>query len=370
MKLAYRPELDGVRAIAILAVMMFHSYQLTDGWLGVEVFFVLSGFLITTLLLGEWNSRGTISLRRFYARRARRLMPALTVALTGFLVLSIAINAIHPGFTNLTDDFRSAGAGLFFVTNVTWVWWKLPAAGVSHLWTLSTEEQFYLVWPVTLLVLLRISSSRRWLTAVPVLGALAITAHAVDLGRHNAVWLNVRPDTGTAPLLVGCACACILTAPRLKKIVSAPGMAVVEAMLACAIPVFLFIGMHVVLNSTDQYLEPLVLLLFALAIAFILVRMTLVESSATAGFLRMRGLVAVGRWSYSLYLWHMILIHATPWLQLQPQIAELLAVPLAAASYRFVEVPFLRRKRPTVPPLPSRIPAPAPAAPVLAATGL
>lgn len=368
MKLAYRPELDGVRAIAILAVLIFHSYQLTDGWLGVQVFFVLSGFLITTLLLGEWSSRGTISLRRFYARRARRLMPALAVALTTFLVLSVVINAIHPGFTNLTDDFRSAGAGLFFVTNVTWVWWKLPAAGVSHLWTLSAEEQFYLVWPVALLILLRISSSRRWLAAVPALGALAITAHALDLGRHGAVWLNVRPDTGTAPLLVGCVCACILTEPRLRRIMSAPGMGVVEGILASAVPVFLFIGMHIVLSSSDQYLEPLVILVFALAIGFLLMRMTLVEASGTAGFLRMRGLVALGRWSYSLYLWHVILIHATPWLQ--PQLAELIAVPLAAASYRFIEVPFVRRKRPAASPLPNRIPQPAPAAPALAGTGL
>ena len=222
MKLAYRPELDGVRAIAILAVLMFHSYQLTDGWLGVEVFFVLSGFLITTLLLREWSSQGTISLRRFYARRARRLLPALTVALATFLLLSILINEIHPGFTNLTDDFRSAGAGLFFVTNVTWVWWKLPAAGVSHLWTLSTEEQFYLVWPLTRSSCCASRRAAAGSTAVPALGALLITAHALDLARHDAVWLNVRPDTGTAPLLVGCACACVLTAPRVKRIVTAP----------------------------------------------------------------------------------------------------------------------------------------------------
>ena len=173
-----------VAGIAILAVMMFHSYQRTDGWLGVEVFFVLSGFLITTLLLGESTSTGAISLRSFYVRRARRLLPALVVALTAYLVLSVAVDAIDPGFTNLTDDVRSAGLGLFFATNVTWVWWKLPAAGVSHLWTLSMEEQFYLVWPVVLVVLLRIWKNSRWLVAIPAVGALVITAHALDLARH------------------------------------------------------------------------------------------------------------------------------------------------------------------------------------------
>ena len=110
---------------------------------------------------------GSVSLRSFYVRRARRLLPALVVALAGYLVLSVAIDAIRPGFTNLTDDVRSAGAGLFFATNVTWVWWKLPAAG-RHLWILSIEEQFYLVWPVVLVVVLRIWTSRRWLVAVPV----------------------------------------------------------------------------------------------------------------------------------------------------------------------------------------------------------
>jgi peptidoglycan/LPS O-acetylase OafA/YrhL len=341
MRLSYRPELNGARGIAILGVMMFHSHPLTDGWLGVEIFFVLSGFLITTLLLGEWNSTGTISLRGFYERRVRRLLPALAVALAGYLVLCLIVDAIHPGFTNLTDDFRSAGFGLAFVTNVTWVWWKTPAVGVSHLWTLSTEEQFYLLWPLTLVVLLRVTSSRRWLAAVPALAALAITAHALDLARHNARWLTIRPDTGTAPLLVGCACACILTEPRVKRLVSAPGMGVLEAMLAVGIVIYLVDGLQIAPGNAHPDLEMLVLLLFAIAVGFILVRMTLVDSSGTAGVLRTPGLVALGRWSYSLYLWHVILVDGTPWLR--SGIAELIAVPLAAASYHYIEKPFLRR---------------------------
>src|SRR5271166_4220540 len=172
---SYVPALDGLRAVAVLGVMLYHGGAplSAGGFLGVNVFFVLSGFLITSLLLGEWTKRLTIRLGQFWTRRARRLLPALLVLLVGVAVYAKVFAS--PGqFPNLRLDTLSS---LFYVAN-----WHFIFAGTSyfdqtvtsplaHMWSLAIEEQFYIVWPPVVLVLLRLGaklrpSRRLW----PVLG--------------------------------------------------------------------------------------------------------------------------------------------------------------------------------------------------------
>jgi len=163
------PALDGLRAIAVLGVLLYHGGAplVSGGFLGVNVFFVLSGFLITTLLLGEWGEHLTLRLGAFWARRARRLLPALLLMLLGVAVLA---KVFVPGeFATLRLDSLST---LFYVAN-----WHFIIGGadyftstaqpspLGHMWSLAIEEQFYIVWPPVLLLLLhvgrRLRSSRR-----------------------------------------------------------------------------------------------------------------------------------------------------------------------------------------------------------------
>ncbi len=217
------PALDGLRAIAVFGVMLYHggAPAMAGGFLGVNVFFVLSGFLITSLLLGEWAKRLTIRLGQFWARRARRLLPALLVMLLGVAIYAKVF--VSPGaFANLRLDTLSS---LFYVAN-----WHFIFAGanyfnltgqpspLSHMWSLAIEEQFYIVWPPVVLVLLRLGerlrpSRRLW----PVLGvALAgALASAVDMRLsyfHGAsiTRLYEGTDTRSQDILVGAVLAIAL----------------------------------------------------------------------------------------------------------------------------------------------------------------
>ena len=148
----YVPALDGLRAISVLGVMLYHGGApiLSGGFLTIDVFFVLSGFLITSLLLGEWTKRMTIRLGQFWARRARRLLPALLVMLVGVAIYA-KVFATPGEFASLRLDSLST---LFYVSN-----WHFIASGgnyfnltaqpspLGHMWSLSIEEQFYIVWP-------------------------------------------------------------------------------------------------------------------------------------------------------------------------------------------------------------------------------
>jgi peptidoglycan/LPS O-acetylase OafA/YrhL len=146
--------LEGLRGVAVLAVMLHHFDATNDwfpgGWLGVDLFFVLSGFLITTLLLEERSRTAAISLFAFYQRRARRLLPALTVFLALFAAISIITE--QPGTDRLP---ATVGTSLFYVLNWLYELGGGWTKGAGHLWSLSVEEQFYLLWPVTLIVALR-----------------------------------------------------------------------------------------------------------------------------------------------------------------------------------------------------------------------
>ncbi|MFZ0425089.1 MAG: acyltransferase [Xanthobacteraceae bacterium] len=152
----YQPEIDGLRALAITPVVLFHAGVpgLRGGYVGVDVFFVLSGFLISRLLLAELGQTGTIDFAGFYARRIRRLLPALALVVTAVLLVGAFI--LSPALER-PDLSRSAAATMAFVSNI--YFWRMQANYFAqptdwivllNTWTLSVEEQFYLVWPVLL----------------------------------------------------------------------------------------------------------------------------------------------------------------------------------------------------------------------------
>src|SRR5215207_9179567 len=148
-RLGYRPELDGIRGVAILLVILVHLRDWPrGGFLGVDVFFTLSGFLITTLLLEEWQARGTISLRHFYARRALRLFPAVVVLLVAYCAFALAAGGPY-----LATRLAGVAYGATYTAN-----WPqalglgFPEQEIGFLWTLAIEEQYYLLWPGLLLL--------------------------------------------------------------------------------------------------------------------------------------------------------------------------------------------------------------------------
>ncbi len=182
------PALDGLRAVAVAAVVAFHLGRLQGGFLGVDVFFVVSGFLITRLLLGEWDEHGRIDGRAFWARRFRRLLPALLVVLAA---VAVASRAWLPAW-RLADIRDDALAALAYVANWRFVLSDQSyfARGIGpsplrHTWSLAIEEQFYLLWPVLVLGALalarrRAPDARRVVGAVAAVGAVA-----------SAVWMAV-----------------------------------------------------------------------------------------------------------------------------------------------------------------------------------
>ncbi|MGI8547896.1 MAG: acyltransferase family protein, partial [Gemmatimonadaceae bacterium] len=184
--LGYRPELDGLRAVAVLGVMVFHSgVALTGGFLGVDMFFVLSGFLITALLMEEWQTGGSISLRAFYARRAIRLLPALLGVLA---VLWLAVLFLGDRFkTSPAIMLSTTGYTLGYMAN--WVMalhldeWPTP---LGHFWSLAVEEQFYLIWPVLLVTALTLRAPRWLPIAALSVAILAIGAWRAWLWRSGA----------------------------------------------------------------------------------------------------------------------------------------------------------------------------------------
>ena len=172
VKLGYLPSLDGLRAVAVMAVLIYHAEigWLPGGYLGVEVFFVISGYLITSLLQAERHRAGSVNLRNFWTRRARRLLPAL-------YLLLVAVSAWWLVFqrTEVAQIRGDVVAALTYVTN----WWLVfsnqsyfAQAGrpspFRHLWSLAVEEQFYLVWPLLFVGGMRLFRGRR----APMLGCI------------------------------------------------------------------------------------------------------------------------------------------------------------------------------------------------------
>ena len=369
-RFAYQPAFDGLRAIAVLLVMGFHVgvvalvVNVPGGWLGVDVFFVLSGYLITTLLLRERERRGRVNLPNFYARRTLRLAPLVTVLVAGALVLHETGAAPRLGVTPL-----GAVSILAYFSN--WVFIRhLSALGIlAHCWSLSIEEQFYLVWPALLLVAGAALSQRRRLALAGLVtcGIVAMTLYrrhvwlaALGWNRHNPfaygllrphryhVWAYLFASTFTRPdgLLFGCLLALLLSGTRV------PTRTVRVAVGVIGVGAFLAGGVLIYRAGSSPYpnFVPLWgLTLLNCCTTLVVAHLVLSPRAGLARLLSVRPLTWVGRRAYGIYLLHPIVLaaiteygHLLGWGGFT--VALIATLALAGASYRWFEQPFLRRK--------------------------
>jgi len=336
--------LDGVRGIAVLAVIAVHAeLPVSGGYLGVDIFFVLSGFLITALLLQEHATSGWISLRSFFMRRALRLLPALAAVLAVFTVLIFAryLLGAYTG-DQFGQAFMSVGYGAGYVANVIRAWGGADAmaAPLGHLWSLAAEEQFYLVWPLTLLALLALRARPKTLARVLIVAICLVAAHRIQVlfGGPRVSRLFFGPDTHADPILVGCLAGVAYTHGLVPRPFRSPLARPYICTAAC-----LVVWSMVMIGPPPFILFTVGLPIFEIAVAALILSLLFEPSLLIGRLLSTRPLVVVGKVSYGLYLWHPIVFLLVPIVSVWPAFA--LTVLVAFASYRFIEAPFLRRKR-------------------------
>jgi peptidoglycan/LPS O-acetylase OafA/YrhL len=338
-RFGHNPALDGLRAVAVLLVIFYHALPdvVLGGWAGVDLFFVLSGFLITTLLLVEFERRNTISIPRFLGRRVARLMPASLVLLFGYFLLALATKHGTERHDTLVTLFDAATYRANLVAN--------PDAthGLGHMWSLSFEEQFYLIWPALLLLMLTVRirpSVRIGLTIAGIIACALWRAHLWEGGAGiNRVYY--WPDTRVDSLLMGCLAAQIFVLGAFGK------FKIWRFMTPVALAGVVLFGFTVRLTSGWIYLGGLTLLAFAAALA--LVGTVTDPPEWLRRPLSSRPAQKIGLLSYSLYLWHLpILLFLSDQAHLGLAATAIIGIPLsfvaAELSYRFVERPFLRLK--------------------------
>ena len=318
----YNPALDGVRALSILAVVLFHCEVpgARGGFIGLDVFFVLSGYLITSLLTAE-HRRGGIEIGPFYAHRALRLYPSLLLLIGAYVGLA-------PILWPMDDRWLSAALAAFYVYDYALAFREL-AYTIGHTWSLGVEEKFYLLWPLALPLLLRTRHPVAWLVSA----FLAVTAWRY-LVAMNWTWSQAyfRFDTRMSGILLGAIAA--LTHFRVSR-----------HALAVASMALLFLMALPSLPTSNQTEAVTLRITLAELSAFVLICHA--AANGRAVFLASRSMAYVGRLSYGIYLWHfplaLLLRDTQPlWITLSVTIA--FSFTMAAICLHLVDAP-LRKWR-------------------------
>ena len=337
-----QPALDGLRGAAVAGVVAFHLGYLSGGFLGVDLFFTLSGYLITRLLLIERDGTGRVDLGGFWLRRAWRLLPAL------FLVLSaVAVYAWIGARPDELDGIRDGGlSSLAYVTNWYFIasgdgYWNLFTAPtpLDHLWSLAIEEQFYVMWPLVFLGLAGSRGERR----LPAVTALATIATAVYMAAGDPADAYLNTITRSSSILLGALLGIGIHHDRAWVRRTLSGWA--GCILSASGNAFLVFTWTVVDGSADETFFRGGFFAHAIAVAILIGRVTVVPDGPEAQLFSLRPLRVLGLASYGLYLWHWPVIVIVDLDRTNADGAELLFLRLAvmaaltAASYVLIERP-------------------------------
>ncbi|GAB1693946.1 acyltransferase family protein [Krasilnikovia sp. M28-CT-15] len=341
----HRRDIQGLRAVAVLLVVAYHcgAPLIGGGYVGVDVFFVISGFLITGLLLREVRETGRICVPAFYARRALRLLPAATVVIVATVAMSVLWLPPLRLPDILADAWHTAGYTMNYrlaVTGTDYLSAETDPSPLQHFWSLAVEEQFYLLWPPLLLAVVRV----RRVPVAAVLGGLTAASFLFSVWQtpHDTVWAYFGTHTrawelGAGALLALGAGAAVRLGPRAARALTTAGLAAIAAaavMFTEATPFPGYAALVPVLGA-------------AAVIAG--------GCARQAPLLARPALQAVGRLSYSWYLWHWPVLAVLPFAlghpaaRWQNALAALTALVLAALTYGLVEnpvrrLPLLRRR--------------------------
>lgn len=299
-KLPYLGALDGLRCFAVLAVVFHHArFKLpastllftNGGFLGVDIFFVISGFLITALLLVEDQRTDKISLRGFYWRRVVRLLPALIPVLATYLFYLAIVGDLG------RTEFFSVAAGLGFVVNWWWLYLGNPGEGIVHLWSLAVEEQFYFVWPAVVMLVIR---GRRFAVAAIFTGSVVIASMIwrvmLTSQAENLSLLYFRTDIRIDQLLIGALLAIFWfhnKVPQRTSVFGWLGVVVLAAIMFAP-------------NLSSGFLFNGGFSIVALATAAVILA-CLGGDWWPEKILNLAPLRAIGKVSYGLYLWHLLI---------------------------------------------------------------
>jgi peptidoglycan/LPS O-acetylase OafA/YrhL len=353
----YRPDIDGLRSIAILSVLFFHlGYKfIPGGFVGVDIFFVISGFLITNLIKNEIDNTGTFNFQNFYIRRVRRLFPALIVVL--ILTTIFAILILSP--THLASFGGSLMSSLFSISNM-FFWIEADYFDVSakikpllHTWSLTVEEQFYFIWPITLILLLKLN--KKWkIISFMIFFALASLYMNEIFNDGSVRFINNHFPSWSEYFSNGSSTIFYLLPFRIYEFI-------IGAMLVYVISYkfkkqylydilfivgLIFIGYSIIYFNDKMLFPSYIALLPTVGTALLIYsgnksRLTLLLSNKL--------MISIGLISYSLYLIHWPIIvfwnYLSPKLIITEKISIIIiSIVLAILSYKFIEQPFRRKK--------------------------
>jgi peptidoglycan/LPS O-acetylase OafA/YrhL len=328
------PALDGIRALAVLLVFCYHagSIRFQGGWLGVDVFFVLSGYLITALLLNEHADKGTVSLRAFYMRRALRLVPALVVMVALLTPVNLWAEGGHIG-----DSLPP----LFYFSNF-WAIGHPNGVLFIHTWSLSIEEQFYLLWPVCLVLCLRY----RKLRVLALAGAIILSAASLKMGLSHLgpPGIYYLPTTYLPVLGAGAAVAIYLHRRSLPWQVGAYWRR--GSVAIAALGRLIALALTAPRGEASSFYGPVPLT--AICSVALILHVSAAPDGPVARLLSVRPLTWLGKRSYAFYLWHTAFASFLLSRGTAPIVNAAITGPLAllvtAASWRYVERPFQQIK--------------------------
>lgn len=348
-RMGYLPALDGVRALSVVAVILYHAgiEWIPGGFIGVEVFFVVSGFLITSLMIDEQHIKGKIDLKQFWIRRFRRLMPAL---LTMLLVTLVAASFFAQD--SAVDFRRDVGPAIGYFSN----WWQIFAVDtpyfaanslpiLRHLWSLAVEEQWYVLWPVLFAFVLgnkripkRVSAVVIGLLAVGVMAGTALAFVADDETRINFLYLSTL--TRSSGLLLGAAFACAWR-PWEKSVKRMAVLRSISADIVAVVSVATLGFIAATVDVADEQLYKGWLAAATVASALIVAVVVRQGKSLTKKVLSIPLLVEIGRRSYGLYLWHwpIFVVSGARLSPMRLAVALTATVIINEFVYQFIETP-------------------------------